>query len=832
MSAYTIFKSNGTEDVFIPDASTGTGINSVSTSLKLVGRGYPNYGQVMAENFLHLLENFASPTSPANPTEGQLWYQTEVGGDTNVNQLMVFDGINWISATGYYHQDIDPRDTGTSINTGDMWFGTAENVLRVWNNGQWITIGPSISGESKTGIEAWTFTDSANPSLQYNCVLNWADGNVVSVLSSAPAFVPNTYPLGMDGFDTIYPGITVKKTNSQLGRVIAKADDSYKLNGIDSTSYLRKDVSTNAGEKITGKVVFETPNAAAQENRDGLIIRVAGTSPADYIQVYQTRPSDRNPGAAIFANNSPGGKIIFKANVSGNSTNVVTIDGKNLTVAGKHYIQSIEPASSTSTGALTVEGGVGIAGNVYANHYYSNGVPLNNIYWNGGEITSKLVINNTETSTVGLFSGALRVSGGATILRELYVGSTVTVYNTTTSLSTTTGALVIKDGGLGVGRDTTIGGSLTVNGQTAIVDLTANTVSITSTATSTSTTTGALIVVGGVGIRGDLFVGGKIVAQELDIQLTTVTTTLVVTDDIISTYNTTQSTSTSTGALKVAGGVGIGGNINVGGSGRFAGILGTNVTATTLTVTGQSTVVGLTATNFTATTVTVSGQTIVAGLTATNVTATSLTVSGPSNVAGVLATNVTATTLTVTGQSTVAGLTATNVTATTVTVTGNVNVGGYGKFTGTFDENTATIGVYVGVAGSPPASPRIVFAAGTGTNWQVDNYAGSLRVFQSTGIALTISGSTATLNKDLVITGSSNVAGLTASTLASTSLTVTGTIAQTAATVATLPAANVSQGMRSFVSNANTTTFYTVAAAGSPGFYVPVFCDGTDWRIG
>ena len=795
MSAYTIFKSNGTEDVFIPDASTGTGINSVSTSLKLVGRGYPNYGQVMAENFLHLLEHFASPTSPANPTEGQLWYQTEVGGDTNVNQLMVFDGINWISATGYYHQDIDPRDTGVSINTGDMWFGTAENVLRVWNNGQWITIGPSISGESKTGIEAWTFTDSANPSLQYNCVLNWADGNVVSVLSSAPAFIPNTYPLGMDGFDTIYPGITIKKTNSQLGRIIAKADDSYKLNGVDATSYLRKDVSTSIGEKITGKVVFETPNAAAQENRDGLIIRVAGTSPADYIQVYQTRPSDRNPGAAIFANNSPGGKIIFKANVAGNSTNVVTIDGKNLTVAGKHYIQSTEPASSTSTGALNVEGGVGIAGNVYANHYYSHGVPLDNIYWNGGEITSKLVINNTETSTVGLFSGALRVSGGATILRELYVGSTVTVYNTTTSLSTNTGALQVY-GGLGVGRDVTIGGRLSVIGQTTLASLTATNLSVSGTTNSTSTTTGALTVAGGVGIRGDLFVGGKIVAQELDIQLTTVTTTLVVTDDIISTYNTTQSTSTSTGALKVAGGVGIGGNINVGGSGRFAGILGTNVTATTLTVTGQSTVVGLTATNFTATTVTVSGQTIVAGLTATNVTATSLTVSGPSNVAGVLATNVT---------------------ATTITVTGNVNVGGYGKFTGTFDENTATIGVYVGVAGSPPASPRIVFAAGTGTNWQVDNYAGSLRVFQSTGIALTISGSTATLNKDLTISGSLNVSG---------------TITQTAGTVTSLPAANVSQGMRAFVSNANTTTFYTVAAAGSPGYYVPVFCDGTDWRIG
>jgi hypothetical protein len=358
MPAYTIFKSNKTDDIFIPDASTGTGINNVSTSLKLVGRGYANYGQAFAENFVHLLENFASPTSPANPTEGQLWYQTEVGGDTNVNHLMIFDGINWVSATGYYHQEIDPRDTGISINDGDMWFGSAENILRVWNNGQWITIGPSISGEAKTGTEAYTFTDSANPSLQYNVVLNWADGSVVSVFSSAPAFLPNTYPLGMDGFDTIYPGITVKKTNSQLGRIIAKADDSSKLEGIAASNYLRKDDSTNAGQKITGKVVFETPNAAAQENRDGLIVRVAGTSPVDYLQVYQTRPSDRNPGAAIFANNSPGGKIIFKTNINSNLTDVITIDGTDLRINGSVYADNLYADSySFQTGTLQLFAG-------------------------------------------------------------------------------------------------------------------------------------------------------------------------------------------------------------------------------------------------------------------------------------------------------------------------------------------------------------------------------------------------------------------------------------------------------------------------------------------
>jgi hypothetical protein len=109
-----------------------------------------------------------------------------------------------------------------------------------------------------------------------------------------------------------------------------------------------------------------------------------------------------------------------------------------------------------------------------------------------------------------------------------------------------------------------------------VVSSTATFLSIT---TATSTDTGAVIVAGGVGIGGDLYVGGKIVAQELDIQYTTVTTTIVKTDDIITTYNTTNSTSTDTGALIVAGGVGIGEDVNIGG---------------TLTASGTGTIGGIT----------------------------------------------------------------------------------------------------------------------------------------------------------------------------------------------------------------------------------------------
>jgi hypothetical protein len=91
--AYTIVKSNGTVLTSIPDGT----INTTSTSLGLPGRNYAGYGQTLDTNFVHLTENFANDTPPANPLQGQLWY------NTNANLLYVCptDGLAnanaWIS---------------------------------------------------------------------------------------------------------------------------------------------------------------------------------------------------------------------------------------------------------------------------------------------------------------------------------------------------------------------------------------------------------------------------------------------------------------------------------------------------------------------------------------------------------------------------------------------------------------------------------------------------------------------------------------------------------------------------------------------------------------
>lgn len=74
----------GKETIAIPDGAIDTG----STSLVLSGAA-------QMDNFLRLLENFASSSAPANPTIGQTWF------DADSNQLKLFDATqSWASIGG------------------------------------------------------------------------------------------------------------------------------------------------------------------------------------------------------------------------------------------------------------------------------------------------------------------------------------------------------------------------------------------------------------------------------------------------------------------------------------------------------------------------------------------------------------------------------------------------------------------------------------------------------------------------------------------------------------------------------------------------------------
>lgn len=74
--AYTLVYSGG--NITVVDGT----LNTTSTSLSLPGRNYSGYGSPVDQNFVSMLENFASAnvSGPANPIKGQLWFDTSVPG--------------------------------------------------------------------------------------------------------------------------------------------------------------------------------------------------------------------------------------------------------------------------------------------------------------------------------------------------------------------------------------------------------------------------------------------------------------------------------------------------------------------------------------------------------------------------------------------------------------------------------------------------------------------------------------------------------------------------------------------------------------------------------
>ena len=87
--AYTINKTDGTVLATVADGTLDT-----TTNLNLIGKNYAGYGEILNENSVKLLENFASSSSPTKPLTGQLYY------DTTLAQIKVYNGTAFKAVNG------------------------------------------------------------------------------------------------------------------------------------------------------------------------------------------------------------------------------------------------------------------------------------------------------------------------------------------------------------------------------------------------------------------------------------------------------------------------------------------------------------------------------------------------------------------------------------------------------------------------------------------------------------------------------------------------------------------------------------------------------------
>ena len=136
----------GKTSITLPQNTT----NATSSSLVLTGKGLNNYGEIQQENFLRLLENFASESAPPNPTIGQLWFNADD------NALMFFTmQQEWKRIGGVI--EVGP-DEPVSPDVGLLWLNTDEEILylSISNNGpmssypryftnNWVQVWPHVT---------------------------------------------------------------------------------------------------------------------------------------------------------------------------------------------------------------------------------------------------------------------------------------------------------------------------------------------------------------------------------------------------------------------------------------------------------------------------------------------------------------------------------------------------------------------------------------------------------------------------------------------------------------------------------------------------------------
>jgi microcystin-dependent protein len=292
------------------------------TSLSLPGRTKSDYGKIILENLLHLMENFANNVPPVNPVEGQLWYDTTVG----VDQLKVYDGAQWVSASSI--KKANSRPEAVESNLGDLWVDTENQQLFLYNGNDWTLVGPEFSLGSNTGAKFETIVDITN--VVRSVVVNYIDG-VPSMIVSSVEFIPK---LTIQGFDVIKPGLNLATGLKYFG--VTEAAESLIIPGegnVLASSFARRDIDNSFARPIR------------IQNNSGISI---GETPTLQMVVSASN--------SIIRNLASNGDIQFRLTESVGSTTVLTLKSNN-----RIGVNKSDPAE-----AFDVVGNIKTSGNIIA----------------------------------------------------------------------------------------------------------------------------------------------------------------------------------------------------------------------------------------------------------------------------------------------------------------------------------------------------------------------------------------------------------------------------------------------------------------------------------
>jgi len=325
--------------------------SSTDTSLTFPGRNVSGYGQLVAENFLALLENFAKSSSPINPIEGQLWY------DTNEGVLKIWDNTTWKAASNIQKSGVEPPVSQGKV--GELWVDTTNQQLHLFNGLGWVLVGPEFSQGLRSGPRVEQVEDSSDAA---RVILVFYVEDVPVIIFSKDNFTPKKT---ISGFSVIRSGLNITSLDVGTG-----FDTKLWGTSTSAENLIVADTAVPATSFLRSDVVNTTEYGFNVRSNSGITIGVDGTFNLS-TSLTSSKLYNSASGSSIDIQTNKDGLPSTILRVIGNKVGInvaspdeaLSVDG-NITATGSIILTDTTTSTNFNNGSLRTAGGVAISKNL------------------------------------------------------------------------------------------------------------------------------------------------------------------------------------------------------------------------------------------------------------------------------------------------------------------------------------------------------------------------------------------------------------------------------------------------------------------------------------
>ena len=430
-----------------------TGATNVSTSLTLIGKNTPNYGTILNQNLMNLMQNFAGSNVPNGPVEGQLWFNNSTG------RLAVYNNTIFKAIAQLSFSTASP----TAPYGGELWWDGSESQLKIFNGAVWVVIGPNYI---PSGASASADTVADNTFTSRDILKLVVGGSTIGVVSK-DGFVPNS---SYAGLTRLTPGINLTpntsysggganittiaantiSTNTLLASNIGNITTAITANTVTATTFTGNIIGNSFGNSFgsasgdfTGTVGATTPNTG--------VFTTVTTVGGGQVTGYHTGPigaNTANTGVFTTLTSTSGYQGAVSGPVNGTIGETTPNIGAFTTITTSSYANV---ANVITTNGIYWANGLPFISSLYANSNYANsnvaaylptynGTVGNLTTTSGGQITGYFTgIIGANTANSGIFTsvtttgniGIALVAANVSTDGEIQSGRMMARYNAT-----------------------------------------------------------------------------------------------------------------------------------------------------------------------------------------------------------------------------------------------------------------------------------------------------------------------------------------------------------------------------------------------------------------